>query len=376
MKNKINVLQVTFGMGIGGMERVIQTICRGIDKYKYSIRVFCSHQKGDLAAELEKDGFEIIYPQNQTRLDRYLRARDIARVIRHYEIDIVHTHHTPSFIDSYFAAKITKVPVFINTDHCKKYPIPWRYGIAERTAAAFADRVVAVSNHTKNDLVQHVRIPSNKIDVIYNGIDFPKTNGLKNMETIRTEFGIAKDEMIVGCVSRLDEQKGYPLFIDSAALILNENPKVKFMIVGGGIKEKELKSQANRLGIGDKIIFTGWRLDASRILKIFDVFLLTSIFEGMPIVLIEAMAAGKAIVATSVGGNPEVVKHGVNGYIVNERSPEIVSKYVNNILLNEKLRDNMQKKSLDYYRNTYRSDQMVEAYQNLYESMLRKKGMI
>jgi glycosyltransferase involved in cell wall biosynthesis len=329
--------------------------------------------KGELAFELEEDGIEVIYSPKQSRLDRYLRAQEVAEAIKTYRIDVVHTHATGAFIDGFIATRFARVPVFINTDHNKKYPIPRRYMLGEKVASIFADRVVAVSNHIKNDLVTYEHISPDKIDVIYNGIDFPKIDGQISIEDLRNEFGIRKDEKVVGCISRLDDLKGYDLFIDAAALILKEMPDVRFLIVGGGPAEEELKKQVSDRNIKDRFTFTGWRLDAWGILQLFDVFLLTSKLEGMPIVLLEAMASRKPIVATSVGGVPEMVDHDKTGFIVQNRDPGEVRKYVLAILKDKELKEKLGNHSVETYERKFRAEPMVQAYQHLYESILLKK---
>lgn len=375
MKKKINVMQVTFGMGIGGMERVIQSLCRGIDKNKYTIRVFCLNLKGGFGEELEKDGIEVIYSPRQSRLDRYLRAWEIAKAIKQYKIDVLHAHHTPAFLDAFLASRLAKVPAFINTDHCKKYPAPKGFMLAERMAAIFADKIVAVSNHTKQDLIDFEHISPSKIDVIYNGIDFPKYDGSCGIRAMKKELGVAEDERVIGCVSRLDEQKGYDLFLDTAALIIKKVPNTRFIIVGGGVKENELKERSRNLGINNRITFTGWRLDANRILQLFDLFLLTSNFEGMPIVLLEAMASGKPIVATAVGGIPEVVQHGETGFVVKSRNAKEVAQYALRIINDMELSAKIKKNSISAYNAKFRAKPMIDAYEHLYESTLARKGI-
>ena len=240
---RIHVVQATFGMGIGGMERVIMDLCRYVDPEKFRFTVCCISVRGPLADQIEAEGVPVIYCENQTRIGKYLRGLELGRILREQRADILHTHNTTALIDGLIGSRIAGVPVMIHTDHCKNYPIEWRWTVAENLASRLVDRVVAVSHHTKSELMQYERIAESKVTVIHNGIN-PRPSRNVSVDALRREFGFSSDQLIVGAIGRLEPQKGLDLLLTAAPNILQSDPRVRFLIVGGGSLEAELKALA------------------------------------------------------------------------------------------------------------------------------------
>jgi glycosyltransferase involved in cell wall biosynthesis len=376
MQKKIHVMQVTFGMGIGGMERVIMDLCRYVDPDRYRFSIVCISVRGLLADQMQAEGVPIIYCEKQSRLRKYLRSLDLAGIFRRSDVDIIHTHHTPAFVHSTIGAHLAGRPIIINTDHCKNYNTEKKHWMwLERGASWLIDEIVAVSNHTRDELIQYEKIAPEKISVIYNGINIKKTR-TTSAGDIRKEFGIDNAQPIVGTVARLEDQKGLDLLLDSVPYVIAQLPTVKFLIVGGGKKEQELKSQAHRLGIEKNVIFTGWRSDAVDLLEAFDIFVSTSNFEGMPMVLLEAMALSKPVVATAVGGIPEVVEDGHTGNIIAERNPELVANTLTRLLSDTPLRERMGQAAHQSYNEKFSAEKMASNYEKLYRKFLVKRGHV
>jgi len=372
MVEKIHVMQVTFGMGIGGMERVIMDLCRYVDPDRYRFSICCTHVRGPLADQMEAEGVPVIFLENQTRWAKRLRGLELARIFKRSDVDILHTHHMPAFIDSFVATRFTRVPVFINTDHCKDYPIARHWALLEKVASQFADEVVAVSHRTRDELIRFEGIAPEKISVIYNGINIKLTRKTPP-EELRKEFGFTNGDTVIGTVGRLEDQKGLDLLLASIPHVLRQFPQTRFMIVGGGSKEQELKRLASELKISEHVIFTGWRGDAVDLIQVFDGFVSTSRFEGMPMVLLEAMALSKPIVATSVGGVSEVVKDGFNGMLVNSRDPEDVAKALLELISNRRSAEQMGYNGRIRYEESFTAEAMATSYDKLYRKYLDRK---
>jgi glycosyltransferase involved in cell wall biosynthesis len=287
-------------------------------------------------------------------------------------VDILHTHHMPAFVDSFVATRFARVPVFINTDHCKDYPIPGHWALLERLASHFADEVVAVSHRTRDELIRFEGIPPEKISVIYNGINIKLTRK-ESREGLRMELGLTNGETVIGTVGRLEDQKGLELLLASMPHVLRQSPNTRFLIVGGGSKEQELKQLASELQVSEHVLFTGWRSDAVDLIQAFDVFVTTSRFEGMPMVLLEAMALSKPIVATSVGGVSEVVKDGQNGILVKSRDPEEVSKALLALISDRRSAEQMGRNGRIRYEESFTAEAMATAYERLYRKHLDGK---
>ena len=287
-------------------------------------------------------------------------------------MDLLHTHHMPAFIDSTLGAQIARTPVLINTDHCKQYPIERHWQILEKGASLFADSVVAVSQHTRNDLIRYQRIAPEKLRVIYNGIDvrFARRD---SPDALRRELGLGAGDVVIGTTARLEAQKGLDLLLDAAPHVLRQLPAARFVIVGGGSLEEDLREQARRLGIAERVIVTGYRTDAIDLMQLFDCFVQTSVFEGMPMALLEAMALSKPIVATSVGGVPEVVEDGVTGTLLQSRDPKVLADAILHLVSSHGERERIGKAGYDRYQRRFTARAMVSHYEELYSEYFDKR---
>ena len=365
-------MQVTFGMSIGGMERVIMELCRYVDPSRYKLSICCISKRGPLADIMEAEGVPVYFCQNQSKIGKYLRGFELAGVFADQNVDLLHTHHMPAFIDSTVGAQIARVPILINTDHCKQYPIEKHWQVLENTAARFADTIVAVSQHTRNDLIQYQRIAPEKIQVIYNGIDI-KMRRQEKADDLRRELGLEHDAIVFGTAARLEHQKGLDLLIDAAPLVLQRMPKARFLIVGGGSLEQELRQRAAALGLERQVIVTGYRTDAVDLMQTFDCFVQTSHFEGMPMALLEAMALSKPIVATAVGGVPEVVEDGVCATLISSRSPQDLTDALVGATADPVVRQRIGDAGRQRYERNFTAASMVSQYERLYEHYLARK---
>jgi glycosyltransferase involved in cell wall biosynthesis len=369
---RIHIMQVTFGMAIGGMERVIMELCRYVDPTRYRLSICCISKRGPLADRMESEGVEVVFCENQSKFGKYFRGFELGRVFREHKVDLLHTHHMPAFIDSTLGSVLARVPILINTDHCKQYPIELQWQVLEKGCSLLADSIVAVSEHTRDELIQYQRIAPSKLQVIRNGIDVTFTRP-ETPAAIRRELGIAADEIVIGTAARLEAQKGLDLLIDAAPLILKVLPKARFVIVGGGSLENDLRARAAALGLGSAVVVTGYRTDAVDVMRTFDCFVQTSKFEGMPMALLEAMALEKPIVASSVGGVPEVVEDGVTGTLLRDRAPETLAQAVLNFLVEPAVGSRYGLAGRARYERYFTARAMVSQYERLYDHFLAQK---
>lgn len=371
---RIHVMQVTFGMGIGGMERMIMELCRHVDPARFRLSICCISHRGPLADEMEAEGVKVIYCADQSRRGKYLRGMELARIFQENQVDLLHTHHMPAFIDSTIGARLAKVPILINTDHCKKYPLPRHWQVLEKTASLFADTIVAVSEHTRQDLIRYQKIAPKKLQVIYNGMDIKLTRK-ETPAQIREEFGFTPDDVIVGTVGRLEAQKGLALLVDAIPSVVRRVPTAKFLIVGGGSEQQQLLERAERLGVRDRLVITGWRRDAIDLMQVFECFAQTSVFEGMPMALIEAMALSKPIVATAVGGVAEVVEHGVTGELVRSRDAQAVADAIAKVVADRTVARRTGAAGRARFEERFTARAMVTQYERLYDHYLAQKDI-
>ncbi len=189
---------------------------------------------------------------------------------------------------------------------------------ADRWLAPLTDRAIAVSGSTRDFLVRERFVPAARVRLIWNGAPLdefapvPRERAL----AVRRALGISDDALVVGAVGRLSDQKGHRYLVDAAARILDERPEVRFLVAGDGDRMDSLKTQARDLGIAEQVVFAGHRTDIPDVLGAIDVLAISSLYEGTPLALFEAMAAGKAIISTAVDGCREVLSDGETGLLV------------------------------------------------------------
>lgn len=372
MKNKIKVMQITHDLAIGGLQQVVVNICRTIDKDKFDVTVLCLRDMGEFTPEVERLGIKVILlPQKENGAD-YFSFMKVAKILKEEKADVIHTHNTQPFVDGTIGAILSGVKAIIHTDHAREFPDKWRYMFAEWLMSHFAYRVVGVSDHTSLNLNKYERISTKKITTIVNGIDETIYNINIDINKKKRELGIKKDGPVIGLGVRLSKQKGITYLIKAMPMILKDFPDLTLVVAGDGDLKSSLEDEAKKLGVHDSVIFLGARLDIAELLKLFDLYVLPSLFEGLPMVLLEAMAAGCPIVATDVGGNYMAVTNGHNGALVEPCNPELFAKDVIKVLSDNDLRNKYIDNSYSVIKKKFSARVMTAQYEKLYLEALRR----
>lgn len=359
-------MQITHDLAIGGLQQVIVNICKTIDRDKFEVLVLCLRNMGEFVPDVDKLGIKVIHlPQKESGTD-YFSFIKVANIIKEEKVEIIHTHNTQPFIDGTIGARLSGVKSIIHTDHARDFPDKKRYMFAEWVLSHFVYKVVGVSDHTSHNLNKYEKISTRKIATIANGIDESVYNIRINIEDKKRELGVKENGLVIGLGVRLSEQKGITYLLKAMPLIIEEFPDVTLVIAGIGECERSLKREVNELGIENNTIFIGARLDMQEVLKVFDLYVLPSLYEGLPMVLLEAMAAGCPIVATNVGGNSLAIKHGENGSLVESMNPAILADEVIFLLKDVKLRAQYVNKGYEIIRNKFSARIMTKQYEKLY----------
>ena len=375
MRKKINLLQITANLGIGGLERVVVNLARNINKDRFNVSVCCLKFKGPFAEELEATGIKVhLIPQ--TVGPDYLAWLKLIKIIRSVKPQIVHTHNLNASIDGIIASTITGIPVKIHTDHARKFPDKLKYMTAERLLSVCIKKIVAVTNETKTNLIRYEKIPSDKITVINNGINGEEYDIHIDVDKKKQEMGLQGFKHVVGLGVRLTAQKGIIHLIHAAPAVLREFPHTAFIVAGKGGLLNSLKAEAAKTGVEKNFFFLGPRLDMPEILQILDLYVLPSEWEGLPLVLLEAMAARRAIIATDVGGNSMAIKHGQSGYLVPPKDPAALSNKIIELLSNDDLRAVLSKHAYLKFFSGFSVERMAADYEKIYQKELMKKGIL
>lgn len=371
---KIKVLQITHDLAIGGLQQVIVNICRTIDRQKFDISVLCLRSLGEYVPEIEKLGIKVtLLPQKQDGVD-YLSFLKVAKILRQERPDVIHTHNTQPFIDGTLGGLLAGVKKIIHTDHARSFPDNKRYMFAEWFMSHFAYRVVGVSEHTANNLIKYEKISPKKIKIIPNGIDATRFNITIDREKKKRELGITNNGPIIGLGVRLTEQKGITYLLQAMPAIIEKFPAITLVIVGEGPLMKQLKAEADSLEVTKNVLFLGPRLDIPELLQTFEIYVLPSLWEGLPMVLLEALAAGCPIIATKVGGVATAVEDGVNGTLVQPRDVKQLSRAIIKLLENQDLREEFSLNGRALFEKKFKAEIMTQNYERMFTDSLMRKA--
>ncbi|NOR21145.1 MAG: glycosyltransferase [Candidatus Aminicenantes bacterium] len=334
---------------------------------------------------LESEGIEYIqcpFLLRRINIIKDLKAFfDIWRIIKKYNPIIVHTHSSKAGLMGRLAAKLAGAPIIVHTPHGHVFfgyfgPFKTKlFIIFEKLASRITDKIVALTNREKKDHILFKIAEEDKFSVIYSGIELNilKESSSEEKQNLKKELGIPENSLIVGTAGRLVPVKGPEFLVKASKYIISKYPDTYFMFTGDGPLEQDLKRKALEMGISDNIIFLGWRDDLVKIISIYDIFVLPSLNEGMGRVLVEAMALGKSIVASNVGGIPDLVIHGKNGFLVPPKNPKQLAKYIQVLLEDKDKREKMGLAGKEMAYN-FTSERMVEKIANLYKKLLTQKN--
>lgn len=329
----VPVAFVVNNFDVGGLEKVVLSLIRTLDRAKFEPFAVCVDGRGKLFDQvplpadhvlvLDKSGARRIGPFSfdpsvLTRMARFFFERDVR---------LVHAHNLAPLVFAGVAARlVVPRPKVVYSEHNQIYSASETHAKRFGYYVRLADRVVAVSEDLQRTLARRVGLTKN-VSVIHNGIDgerFTRDEGA--IARIRAELGVAPDEHLVGTAVVLSKQKGIVHLLGAAERVLARDPKVRFAIAGDGPLRAELEADLARRGLGDRVRFLGYRSDIPQFVSALDTYVLSSLWEGLPLALLEGLAIGVPLVATTVGGNPEVIVEGENGYLVPPKDEEALAE--------------------------------------------------
>lgn len=367
MTHRLKVMQVTHDLGVGGLPRVVETLCRTIDPARFDVSVLCLRGKGPLADALEADGFSVTELQRPVGRPDYFAFRRVARVLREKQIDVIHTHNTEPFVNGTIGALIAGTrPVVVHTDHARPFPDMFRHMLSEHVLSYFARAMVGVSEHTTDNLRRYEKIPERKLHTIVNGIEGGRYAARGQRAAVRAALGIADDALVIGFASRLAEQKGVPFLLEASVGLAARFPGLHVLIAGAGELDAELRARSSALGLDGTVRFLGERLDVAELVQAFDVFVLPSLWEGLPMVILEAMAIGCPIVATAVGGVPHALEHDVSAWLVPPSDVHALESGLATVLSDAAQRARFSSNARRRFDERYSAERMAREYESLY----------
>lgn len=384
---RIRVVRVITRLNVGGPAIHTVLLSAGLNPERFQTVLVTGHVadgEADMTYFAQAHGVNpVVIPE----LGRSIQPADdlvalwkLYRIIRHERPHVVHTHTAKAGALGRLAAVLACVPVVVHTYHGHVFsgyfgPMKARAFLAiERALARFTSRIVAISESQRHEIGGRYRVaPTQRVAVIPLGLDlspFKAVPAVPPPDGLRSELGIGPSEIVIAIVGRLTAIKNHRLFLDAAARCLarGQGPSLRFLVVGGGELARDLCETARPLG--DRVLFLGWRENLVPVYSACDIVALTSDNEGTPVALIEALAAGRAVVATDVGGVAEVLEGGRYGVLVPPRDPEAFAEAVLSLATNPDLRARLTLDARPSALGRFSTSALVGTVERLYSGLL------
>ena len=317
--SRLRTLFVIDELDIGGTEQQILETVRRIDRDRFDPYV-CCFRHGAKAREIEALGVPVIHEAKRLKADPGLVLR-LAAMMRRERFDIVQTYLWTANTWARVAARLAGVRWVLASERNVDIWEEAYKRVVGRFLARSTDRIIANSEAVRQYLLERGGLAPEKVVTIYNGVNFERFRTPCDPAIRRRELGVADDVVLAGCLARIEPAKDHGTLLQALALISNRLPKLHLVLIGGGSEEERLQRMAHELGIGERVHFVGFRTDAAEWLQSVDISVLSSVKEGLSNTVLESMAAGKAVIATDVGGNAEVIVENETGCLVPSRSP-------------------------------------------------------
>lgn len=294
---------------------------------------------------------------------------DLLSVIRQQKIDLLCVHGYKANVIGRIASWIAGIPlVAISRGWTGEAPKIKFFEWLDKQFLRFADHIVAVSHGQKEKVVQ-LGIPDQQVSVIHNCINVPVTGSAHGELSIRRELGLPQDAVLVASAGRLSPEKNYSGMIEAAREVVASDSNIFFAIFGEGFLRDELERSIDAAGLSGRFLLPGFRTDLPAVLQEIDIFMLPSFTEGLPNVVLEAFVAGKPVVATRVGGTPEVVQHGISGFLTQPHETSAMAVYILQLARDPELRLKMASRGLEHVQQHFGFEQQTQSYESLYRKM-------
>lgn len=377
---KIKILHVV-RPAAGGMKNHLLDLVRLTDQTRFDVTVVCPPDTSlfnDLAAlGIKTIPISLVGELSPTK--DYAVIKSLVKYLHTSGTTILHAHSSKGALVGRLAAALARTPVIVFTAHNSIFYEQWPgwkkklFATVERFLARFTDRIITVSDALKQELIEREGLSSKQLTTIYNGIAVDKFAIKVDTIAVRRSMAIPELGPVIGTIARLAPQKGVSYFLKAASLL--KEYQVNFMVVGDGPLREELEQEASELGLQNRVTFVGRRENIPEILATLDIFVLPSVTEGLPLTILEAMAAGKPVVATRVGGVPEAILEGKTGLVVPPRDPEALAVALAGLLGERERLIKMGNCGRKHVTERFAIQTMVDKTMELYHQLLTDKEL-
>ena len=366
----IRILQVIATLDPAGTERQMTHLCRRLDRRKFSVAVCCLTRGGLLEHDLRQADIPVHILNKRGRWDFRVLWK-LFRLMREFRPHIVHSWLPTANTLGRPAALFARVPVLIASERAADvWKGPLRR-LADRLLAPITDGILTNAEAVKRFLTHDVGLPQDKVSIVRNGMDFGEFSEAVERGA-STPLPEAREAFLIGTVGRLEPQKGMAYLIEAFAQLPDSAHPKQLWIVGAGLEERSLRRQAETAGVADRVHFLGARDDVPALMTRFDLFVLPSLWEGLPNVVLEAMAARRAVVATAVDGTPEAVADGETGLLVPPKNPQALATAMESLIKDSEKRTAYGEAGRQRVERVFGMDRMVAETEDIYRRLLSK----
>ncbi len=374
---QIRILHLISSSGVYGAENVILSLVREFKPPEYEVKIGClfDERRGvsPLSNAARRLGFktESIHCRGRLDLSTLYRIRSL---IHRDGVNILHCHGYKGDIYGLLAGKLARVAL-ISTSHgfTRDGLFLRAYEAVDRLCLRHFDRVVAVSEQIAFQL-EKSGVLRGSVSIIGNGVDTDRFKVGIDRDKARRDLGLKDGATVIGIVGRLSPEKGHRYFLKSAVEVARKIPEAVFLVVGGGYLEGEFKAYVKNVGIEDRVIFTGPRDDMPAIYAAIDIFVCSSLREGSPMAVLEAMAARKPVVATAVGSVPGIIRNGQTGLLVGPGDSEGLTQAILSLVWDVELANRLGKSGMHLVETEFSATAMALKYKKLYRELIGYSG--
>lgn len=362
----MKVLHVVLTLDVGGLENFIASLVAEYSGCVESL-IVCLETNGAVGEMMA--GVRII-ELNKNKGLRFSLAVAISQIAKINKIDIIHTHNQLAHLYGSLGGFLSRIPV-VHTKHGRNAPHSLKKSFLSKISSMFTTKIVAVSSDAADVCKRIEYVSSTKIMTILNGIDTHRFTPGKSGYIVN-ELSIPQSVPLIGIVARLSIEKDHATLISACRLLKERGRSFCLVIIGDGPLRNTLKEKVNHLHLDEYIHFMGMRYDIPILMRDLDIFVLSSITEGISLTLLEAMSCSIPVVATEVGGNPEVVIDCETGYLVPARNPELLAEKIEDLLENLTLRNRMGQAGRERVIETFSLSRAADQYFSLYQEILNE----
>lgn len=366
--DKIKILIFMSTAALGGFEKMVYHLVKNINKSRFDVNICVLYGEGVIGERLAKDNYNIIFFKHENNSLTSIVTK-FYRLVSKNRYDILYLAGYKVNIMGRIIGKILGCKVITaqrsTDDHRSKL-----HDFIDSFTTSMVDMYITNTNAAKDMLVRKKHINAERITVIYNGIDIDNYTSIKEYK--KELLGIRNETKVIGVVANLIPYKGHEYFLKALRELSSKIDDICAILIGDGENRSYLEDLVERLKIKDKILFLGVRSDVPSLLSLIDVFVLPSLFEGMPNAIMEAMASRKPVVATQVGGVPELVIDGETGYLIPPKEPEIMAKKIFELLSDIEKSNYMGQKAFERINSYFTMEKMVILTEAKIEKLITK----